>query len=286
MAESSSVELLVELFQKHEIDSVIHLAARKRVDESMRYPAYYYQQNIGGLSNVLVAMGIAGINQLVFSSSAAVYGDVKGNGAVAESDPTEPVNPYGRTKLIGETMISEFTQANSFHAISLRYFNVAGAGRPELGDTAVLNLVPMVFERIDAGRSPLIFGMDYETPDGTCVRDFIDVRDLAEAHAAALLALRNYGAGHRVYNVGTGTGTSVQEIVEVILEVAKSDLAIEIQERREGDPARVIADATLIEQELGWKARRSVREMIESAWQSHQYFLVCIHNYQLILLLI
>lgn len=272
LSASASVAQLLSVFQEENVDSVIHFAARKRVDESVRHPAYYYQQNVGGLSNLLLAMEQAGVSRFVYSSSAAVYGDVEGDDSVPESYPTEPVNPYGRTKLVGEMVISEFAQVSNLSAISLRYFNVAGAGRPELGDRAVLNLVPMVFEQIDAGRSPLIFGDDYDTPDGTCVRDFIHVSDLAQAHISALAAVRGQHPGHNIYNVGTGSGTSVREIIGQILEITNSSLPVEVGGRRAGDPARVVADPTRISVELGWRSQKTVYEIIESAWCSHQYF--------------
>ena len=203
---------------------------------------------------MLLAMADAKVDQLVFSSSAAVYGDAAGE-PLPETSQTVPVSPYGETKLVGEWLVADGARSQGLKAMSLRYFNVAGAGSPELGDPAVLNLVPMVFERLDAGESPRIFGDDYPTDDGTCIRDYIHVADLAVAHVAALDALAaQTDAGHRVYNVGTGAGTSVREMVDLILEVSGSSLTPEVLPRRPGDPASVTADPRKINEELGWKA--------------------------------
>lgn len=271
VADDSSVETLAALMKSHDVNSVIHFAARKQVGESVSRPAWYYRENVGGLANVLLAMEAAGVHELVFSSSAAVYGDAAGE-PLPEDSVTAPVSPYGETKLVGEWMVADAVQAQAAKAMSLRYFNVAGAGRPELGDPAVLNLVPMVFERLDAGESPRIFGDDYSTPDGTCIRDYIHVADLAAAHVAALDALaQQKQPGHRVYNVGTGAGTSVKEMVNLILEVSQSALSAEVFPRRAGDPAAVTANPDRIHAELGWTATKSVRDIIESAWESHVF---------------
>lgn len=271
VADDSSVEALIALMKSHGVRSVIHFAARKQVGESVVRPAWYFRENVGGLANVLLAMEAAGVHQLVFSSSAAVYGDAAGE-PLPEDSITAPVSPYGETKLVGEWMVADAARAQGVKAMSLRYFNVAGAGRPELGDPAVLNLVPMVFERLDAGESPRIFGDDYPTPDGTCIRDYIHVADLAAAHVAALDALsQQEQPGHRIYNVGTGEGTSVKEMVDLILEVSQSPFSAKVFPRRAGDPASVTANPGRIHTELGWKATKSVRDIIESAWESHLF---------------
>jgi UDP-glucose 4-epimerase len=267
LEDDASVDALGRLMAGH--DAVIHFAARKRVDESVRRPAWYYQQNVGSLANVLLAMETAGVPTIVFSSSAAVYGASEGEHLV-ETTPTIPINPYGRTKLIGEQMLAEASAAAGFKAASLRYFNVAGAGRPELGDTAVLNLVPMVFERIDRGLPPLIFGDDYPTPDGTCIRDYIHVSDLADAHLAALdLLAASSVPGHEVFNIGTGGGSSVREMVDAILAVAGVDLVPEVRPRRAGDPAVVVADPGTAAAVMGWQAQLGLTDIVESAWAAH-----------------
>jgi UDP-glucose 4-epimerase len=273
LAQSSSVDALASLLSKHEVDAVIHFAARKQVGESVAKPAWYYSENVGGLAHVLLAMERAGVGRMIFSSSAAVYGDARGY--VPESAPKVPTSPYGETKLVGEWLLTAAVAAQGLDAISLRYFNVAGAGWPELGDKMALNLVPMVFERLDANESPLIFGADYQTPDGTCVRDYVHVMDLAEAHAAALDALATEAAAtvgrHRVFNVGTGQGTSVREMIDVILRVSGAPQAAEVVARRPGDPAMVTAEVTAIADQLGWRSSRTVVDIVESAWAAHQH---------------
>lgn len=271
LAAPESIAQLTGILLDERIDAVVHFAAKKRVDESVARPAWYYRQNIGSLANLLEAMEASGVHRLVFSSSAAVYGATEGL-AIAESDPTEPVNPYGATKLIGEQLISAATRAFPLRAASLRYFNVAGAGWPELGDTAVLNLVPMVFERIDAGTPPLIFGDDYDTPDGTCVRDFVHVLDLAEAHIVMIEHLDRMTRGHVAVNVGTGTGYSVREVIAAIAAAAGIEVEPSVRGRRAGDPATVVADPGAIRELTGWSARRGIDEIVASAWDSHLHF--------------
>ncbi|MGO1316428.1 MAG: NAD-dependent epimerase/dehydratase family protein, partial [Cellulomonadaceae bacterium] len=170
-------EVLETTMRKHQVSAVIHFAARKQVGESVQRPTYYYQQNIGGLANVLAAMEAAAVDTLVFSSSAATYG-VPTVDVVTESLRAEPINPYGETKLIGEWMGRDAARAWGLRFVGLRYFNVAGAGWDDLGDPAILNLIPMVLDRVERGQRPAIFGEDYPTPDGTCVRDYVHVLDL------------------------------------------------------------------------------------------------------------
>jgi UDP-glucose 4-epimerase len=251
-------------------DAVIHFAARKQVAESVARPAWYYRQNVGSLAVVLEAMESAGVRRLVFSSSAAVYGATEGS-RIRETEPTVPVNPYGDTKLVGERMVAASVAAWGLTAVSLRYFNVAGAGWDELGDSAVLNLVPMVFERIDRGEPPIIFGDDYDTPDGTCIRDYIHVLDLAEAHVATLDAMAQGAPRHDVFNVGTGRGYSVREMVEAIREHAGSTVPAEVRPRRAGDPAVVVADPSAIRDTVGWVARRGLDDIVTSAWSAHRF---------------
>jgi UDP-glucose 4-epimerase len=271
LAAGGSVKALESFIEHEGVDAVIHLAARKAVGESVARPIWYYRENIVGLATVLEAMESVGISRLVFSSSAAVYGDA--TGVVSETTPAVPASPYGSTKLVGEWLISDAVKSSALRAISLRYFNVAGAGWAELGDRAVANLVPMVFQRIDAGESPQIFGGDFPTPDGTCIRDYVHVLDLAEAHLAALDHIDDLDHAHRVYNVGTGTGTSVREMIDAILDAAKSKLLAEVVSRRAGDPAELIASADRIRMELGWSARFSLDEIVNSAWNSHELLL-------------
>jgi UDP-glucose 4-epimerase len=270
LAADAAVREVSAMLRDERIEAVVHLAARKQVNESVKRAAWYYQQNVGGLATVLLAMEEAAVHRLVFSSSAAVYG--MADGLVGEDAPARPINPYGETKLAGEWLVAAATRSFPLEATSLRYFNVAGAGWPELGDRAALNLVPMVFERLDDFESPLIFGDDYDTPDGTCVRDFVHVLDLAEAHLTALDTSSVEGSAHSVFNVGGGRGSSVREVIEQILAISGAKQAPQVVARRPGDAASVVARADLIRQELGWTATRSLSDIVESAWIAHEFF--------------
>ncbi|QYH35616.1 UDP-glucose 4-epimerase GalE [Salinibacterium sp. M195] len=268
LANGSALQLET-LMHEHRIDAVIHFAGQKQVAESVVNPAWYYEQNVGSVAQVLLAMERAGVTKLVFSSSAAVYGDA--SGAISEAAQTSPINPYGATKLVGEQLITACAAAWPLRAASLRYFNVGGAGTPELGDTQALNLIPICFEQIAAGLAPIVFGDDYDTSDGTCVRDYVHVSDVADAHLAMLDALPEQ-PGNTVLNIGTGIGTTVRTMVEAILAVSGSDLAVEVAGRRIGDPAAVVGVVDGIQDLTGWRARYSVSDIVESAWRSRQYF--------------
>ncbi|CAM5574892.1 ADP-L-glycero-D-manno-heptose-6-epimerase [Streptomyces glaucescens] len=212
-------ELLKRVFAEHEVTGVVHLAARKQVGESVDRPTRYYQENVGGLATLLDAVAEAGIRRFLFSSSAAVYGNPEVN-LITEDTPCAPVNPYGETKLAGEWLVRAAGGAQGIATVCLRYFNVAGAAAPELADTGVFNVVPMVFDRLTRGEAPQISGDDYPTPDGTCVRDYIHVADLAEAHLAAVRRLSAQdAAGDLTVNIGRGEGVSVRELVTLIGEV-------------------------------------------------------------------
>ncbi|EFL22064.1 UDP-glucose 4-epimerase [Streptomyces himastatinicus ATCC 53653] len=261
-------ELLDRTFAELNITGVVHLAAKKQVGESVEQPLRYYRENVHGLTVLLEAVAAAGIGSFLFSSSAAVYGmpDVE---LVTEDTPCVPMNPYGETKLAGEWLVRAVGAAHSISTACLRYFNVAGATRPELSDTGVFNIIPMMFERITHGEAPRIFGDDYPTPDGTCIRDYIHVEDLASAHLAVArrLAARP-GAGDLTVNIGTGQGVSVREMADLIAEVTgRREPAPVVEPRRPGDPARVVGSTDLIAKELGWSARHDVRAMVESAWE-------------------
>lgn len=257
------------LIEEEGVEAVIHFAARKRVDESVARPVWYYDQNVGGLAAMLAAIDGTGVRRFVFSSSAAVYGSPE-EPFVTELSPTVPINPYGRTKLVGEWMLEDAVRAQSFSAASLRYFNVAGAGWPDLGDPETLNLVTIVLDRIERGLAPMVYGDDFETPDGSGVRDYVHVLDLADAHIAALDRLGE-DSGHRVFNVGTGVGTSVFELLQTVAEVTGLRFETEVIARRTGDPAAVVARIERISEELGWRAQHDLRSIISSAWEAHRY---------------
>ncbi|MGX1131066.1 UDP-glucose 4-epimerase [Streptomyces glaucescens] len=259
-------ERLSRVLAGHGITGVVHLAAKKQVGESVDLPLHYYRENVEGLRVLLEAVTAAGVPSFVFSSSAAVYGmpDVE---LVTEETPCAPISPYGETKLAGEWLVRATGRATGLSTASLRYFNVAGAAAPELADTGVFNLVPMVFEKLTEGAPPRVFGDDYPTPDGTCVRDYIHVVDLAEAHVAAARALEESPGRDLTLNIGRGEGVSVREMIDRINAITGYDRPATITPRRPGDPARVVASAERVATELGWKAKHDVQDMITSAWE-------------------
>ncbi len=262
-------ERVARTLRDNDVRGVVHVAAKKQVEESVNRPLYYYRENVEGLRVLLEAATDAGVGSFIFSSSAAVYGSPDVD-VVDEDTPCLPVNPYGTTKYVGERMVEEVSAATGLRYVNLRYFNVAGAGTPELTDRGVSNLVPMVFQRLAQRRAPRIFGDDYATPDGTCIRDFIHVADVASAHVAAAQALADGRVERLTANIGRGEGVSVQEMIATIRRVsgtAGEDWSQPVVEpRRAGDPARVVASADRIRDALGWKARYGVEEMVDSAW--------------------
>ncbi|MCF6525190.1 UDP-glucose 4-epimerase GalE [Streptomyces sp. JJ36] len=260
--------LLDRTLARHQVRGVLHLAAKKQVGESVEQPLRYYRENVHGLTVLLEAVVAAGIDRFVFSSSAAVYGmpDVD---LVTEDTPCVPMNPYGETKLAGEWLVRATGRAHGLSTACLRYFNVAGAVRPDLADVGVFNIIPMFFDALSRGGAPLIFGDDYPTPDGTCVRDYIHVQDLAEAHVAAARELdaRAGEGGDLTVNIGTGHGVSVREMAALVAEITGRTEPAEVRPRRPGDPARVVASAARIGKELGWAPRFGIRDMVASAWE-------------------
>jgi UDP-glucose 4-epimerase len=246
----------------------VHIAAKKQVGESMADPLLYYRENVSGLVSLLDACRDGGVRQVVFSSSAATYGlpDVD---LVDEDTPGVPLSPYGESKLIGEWVLRHCERAYGIRAMNLRYFNVAGAATPELGDTGVFNLIPMVFERLQAGERPRVFGGDYPTPDGTCVRDYVHVGDIADAHLAAARALESCAPG-ATYNIGRGEGSSVLDVLRVVGAVTGHDTTPDVVDRRPGDPARIVAAVDRIRGGLGFTARHDLRSMVTSAWAGWQ----------------
>jgi len=263
---SNTLEL-TNILRNEKIEGVIHLAAKKAVGESVLNPSLYYQENIGGLISLLEAMSHADVKKIVYSSSAAVYGTPKED-RVSEEAATNPESPYGETKLVGEWLLKADQQARNIKWVSLRYFNVVGAGGDELGDTGVNNLIPMVFSAISRNESPQIFGNDYATKDGTCIRDYIHVEDLAFAHVLAAKKLtENYS---EILNIGTGQGYSVKEVMDLIEKVIGKKINYEYVGRRSGDPAQTIADPSKALKDLNWKAKLDLEEMISSSWNAWQ----------------
>jgi UDP-glucose 4-epimerase len=270
MSNSSLVENI--LVDKH-IDAVMHFAAYAYVGESVHQPEEYYQNNVIHTKQLLDCMQRAHVKKLVFSSSCATYGTPVSI-PMNESHPQKPINPYGRTKLIVEWMLQDYFRAYTISSVSLRYFNASGAHtRYNIGEdhTPETHLIPRClmtllhhFPQIE------IFGNDYDTPDGTCIRDYIHVEDLASAHVLALEHLTNH-IGADAYNLGIGTGFSVMEVVQTIKKITQRDLPFVIKPRREGDPSQLIADASLIQKAMSWKPRfTSLEPIIESAWQWHR----------------
>ena len=267
LSEAGATGVLEQLITEHKITSVVHLAALKQVGESVEKPEEYFSKNLGGQANLLSAMRDTGVKKLVFSSSAASYG-VPDVDLVSEDQVPAPINPYGQTKLIGEWMAQNTQTAWGLSHVSLRYFNVAGAGWPDLADTQKLNLIPIVFAALKAGTKPKVFGSDYPTPDGSCIRDYVHVMDLAKAHVAALEYLDKDSRPHSVFNVGTGSGSSVLEVMEQIKKTTGIDFEYELVARRAGDPPRLIADVSRINNVMNWKSENSLVEIVESAWKA------------------
>lgn len=272
LADPGCIGTLTEAIRQHHVSAVVHLAAKKSVPESVRRPLWYARQNVGGMEHLLHAVvAEPAVRAVVFSSSAAVYGST-GALAVTEDEPTEPVNPYGQTKLAGEWLLRDVASTHDVRTVALRYFNVAGAAAPLLADGGVDNLVTATIATLRRGRSPRVFGSDYPTPDGTCVRDFVAVQDVAQAHLAALRRLESDEPVSVALNVGTGTGTSVDQVVTRLSALAdkRRDTvrAPSYEPRRSGDPASVVAAVERIHAELGWTAQQGLDAMLLSAWRA------------------
>ncbi len=249
-------------------DAVLHFAARSLVGESVANPAKYWSDNLGGTLALLNAMLETGTRRIVFSSTAAVYGEPEST-PIPETAPARPASPYGASKIAVDTALAEYARMHGIGAVSLRYFNVAGAylttGGQWLGERhdPETHLIPTVLRQAESGGTVTINGTDYPTPDGTCVRDYIHVADLADAHLLALGACEP--GRHRVYNLGNGTGFSNREVIDVCRSVTGRDIPAAEGPRRPGDPAVLVASSALIQAELGWRATRDLREMVSDA---------------------
>ena len=253
----------------HDVTGVVHLAGFKYAGVSVQRPLHTYAQNVTGTAHLLQAMADAGVDRIVFSSSAAVYGtpDVD---VVTESTPTAPESPYGESKIVGEWLLRDQGVATGLRHTSLRYFNVVGSGAPDLYDSSPHNLFPLVLDALASGRTPRVNGTDYPTPDGTCVRDYVHVADLAVSHVAAARALAAGRALDPVYNLGSGDGLSVAQIMATVARVTGIDFTPEVGPRRPGDPARIVASGEAAARDLDWVMRHTPQEMVASAWAAHQ----------------
>ena len=260
-------EAVARAIRTHGVEGVIHLAGFKYAGVSVSKPLETYDQNVNGTIRLLRAMDEADVRPFVFSSSAATYGtpDVD---LVTEETPTTPESPYGESKLIGEWLLRDAGRAHGFRHTSLRYFNVVGSGRPDLYDRSPHNLFPLVFDALVEGRTPAIFGEDYPTPDGTCVRDYVHVADLARTHVVAARKLLAGEPLEPVYNLGSGAGVSVRQIMDTIRDVTGIDFEPEVRERRPGDPARIVASSDLAARDLDWEMTHDLRSMVASAWEA------------------
>jgi UDP-glucose 4-epimerase len=251
-------------------DAVLHFAAHSLVGESVANPAKYWSNNLGGTLALLEEMRRAGTGKIVFSSTASVYGEPE-RAPITESDPTRPANPYGATKLAVDTVLTEYARLHGIGGVSLRYFNVAGAYRCADGSwlgerhEPETHLIPNVLGRGGDRLSVRINGVDYPTPDGTCVRDYVHVSDLADAHLLALGACEP--GRHQIYNLGNGAGFSNREVIDMSREVTGREILVETGPRRPGDVAVLVASSARIQAELGWKPTRGLRDMVADAWQ-------------------
>ncbi len=258
---------LQQLFNKHKIDAVIHFAAFAYVGESVAEPQKYYFNNVVGTINLLNVMMEHNVKDIVFSSTCATYGEPKYT-PIDENHPQNPINPYGRTKLMIEQIFADYERAYGLRHIALRYFNAAGCSADgSIGEshTPETHLIPLVLKAITGERKSIsVFGTDYDTPDGTCIRDYIHVEDLACAHRLALEKLPVYSG---CINLGTGIGTSVKEIIIAAEEVSGKKCPVEYGNRRAGDPARLFADNRKAKEILGWEpAYKNIKDIIQTAW--------------------
>lgn len=254
----------------HAVTGVVHLAGFKYAGESVHRPLHTYEQNVTGTAHLLTAMADAAVGALVFSSSAAVYG-TPDRDLVTEDTPTAPESPYGESKLIGEWLIADAARARAdgpapLRHTSLRYFNVVGSGSADLYDASPHNLFPLVLSALAEGRTPRVNGDDYPTPDGTCVRDYVHVVDLAAAHVTAARALTRGTPLERVYNLGSGDGVSVAQIMSTVADVTGRPFTPDVGPRRPGDPARIVASGERAARDLDWAMRHTLGDMVSSAW--------------------
>ncbi len=262
-------DLLNRVFRDNKIDAVMHFAAFIEVGESVKEPLKYYQNNTANTINLLKIMGNNDVNKFIFSSTAAVYGNPE-TVPIPETESIKPINPYGQSKAFVEKVLEDSSKAKDFKYVSLRYFNAAGAdplGRIGESHNPETHLIPLILKTAKGERESIkIFGIDYPTPDGTCIRDYIHVDDLADIHVRALEHLLNGGESD-VFNCGYGYGYSVKEVVETAKKVTEIDFKVEEAPRREGDPAILVADSTKLKTKFGWIPKYNDLEyIIQTAW--------------------
>ncbi|NWF44251.1 UDP-glucose 4-epimerase GalE [Hydrogenophaga sp. D2P1] len=265
--------LLDRLLAEGRFDAVMHFASFIQVGESVVAPAKYYQNNVVNTLNLLDAMVAAGVKRFIFSSTAAIFGEPQSD-TIDEQHRQQPINPYGRTKLMVEQALADYDRAYGLKSVCLRYFNAAGADPAgELGERhdPETHLIPLVLQAASGRRSHIsVFGRDYDTPDGTCIRDYVHINDLCQAHWLALQSLMG-GAGSQAYNLGNGSGFSVQEVIDTARQVTGREIPVVYAERRAGDPARLVADSRAATSQLGWKPQFAALEtLIEHAWAWEQ----------------
>jgi UDP-glucose 4-epimerase len=252
----------------HDVTGVVHLAGLKYAGVSVDEPLMFYRRNVTGMQTLLEAVTERRIGRLLLSSSSSWYG-TPDSGLVDEDTPPAPESPYGESKVISEWLLRDVARINPWlRQTSLRYFNVCGSGPPELADHSPHNLFPKVLGAMSRGERPVVNGGDYPTPDGTCIRDYIHVVDLADAHLRAALHLDSDAPVAPAYNVGRGVGSSVLEVIDTMRRVIGIDLEPEVRERRPGDPARIVGAVDRIAADLGWTASLGLEEMVESAWRA------------------
>lgn len=255
--------ILDRIMTEQRVDGVVHIAGKKSVPESLENPAFYELENVQGTATLLAACMRHGIRHFVFSSSAAVYGSVETPDPIREDVAVHPVNPYGQTKLDAELLVAKATTDGAMNAVSFRYFNVAGAASPTLADRGTANLIPKVYRALEAGEPLEVYGIDHPTRDGTCVRDYIHVEDVAVAHVLAAIYLRDgEHYGHVVVNLGTGTGSTVLEVLAAVGRSVGCQVPWRAAPPRLGDPDASVCDASRAEAMFGWKARRTLDEMV------------------------
>ena len=256
IADIRDSDTFIKTLEQYKPYGIVHTAALKAVGESMEKSDEYFEVNFHATTKMLALAASHNIHHFIFSSTAAVYGAPDHFNPIKEDDPKNPISPYGASKLAAEAEVNRFLTTPGNHGTSLRFFNVVGTAVPELLDNSVENLVPIVINKLKAGQPPVIYGTDYPTPDGTCVRDYVDVRDIARAH---LVAADYEGALPLAMNVGTGRGGSVREVIKLVCEAAGRDDVVAIEEgRRAGDPAFLCADVSLIQSAIGFGSKFSL----------------------------